>query len=99
MECSWENKMFEYVYKQKTFDVLSSFNNNSHIKCEAKDIAYYEEEKEIDESDTVYVEDGIFQCTKCNSKKTTYYSLQTRSADEPMTNFVTCVTCKHKWKM
>ena len=24
------------------------------------------------------VEDGIFQCRKCGSRKTTYYSLQTR---------------------
>lgn len=44
-------------------------------------------------------EDGVFTCTKCGSKKTTYYSLQTRSADEPMTNFITCCNCKNRWKM
>ena len=28
-----------------------------------------------------------FQCGKCKQRKVTYYQLQTRSADEPMTNF------------
>jgi len=28
----------------------------------------------------------------------TYYQLQTRSADEPMTTFVTCLTCNARWK-
>jgi DNA-directed RNA polymerase subunit M/transcription elongation factor TFIIS len=34
-----------------------------------------------------------FTCRKCYSKKCTYYQLQTRSADEPMTTFVTCLDC------
>jgi transcription elongation factor S-II len=43
--------------------------------------------------------DGIFKCNKCKSYKTTYYQLQTRSADEPLTTFVTCHNCDKKWKM
>lgn len=31
-------------------------------------------------------------------RKTTYYQMQTRSADEPMTTFVTCVNCGNRWK-
>ena len=31
-----------------------------------------------------------FKCTRCKQRKCTYYELQTRSADEPMTVFVTC---------
>jgi len=38
-----------------------------------------------------------FKCPRCKSKECTYYQLQTRSADEPMTTFVTCVHCKKKW--
>lgn len=41
---------------------------------------------------------GIFQCLKCKKWKTTYYQLQTRSADEPMTTFVTCMNCNKRWK-
>lgn len=43
-------------------------------------------------------ETDAFQCGKCKQRKTRYYQMQTRSADEPMTTFVTCVNCAHKWK-
>ena len=39
-----------------------------------------------------------FTCRKCKSKKCSYYQLQTRSADEPMTTFVTCIECGSRWK-
>jgi len=39
-----------------------------------------------------------FKCWKCKSKKCTYYQLQTRSGDEPMTTFVTCINCGNRWK-
>tara|TARA_B100000287_G_scaffold71469_1_gene62983 strand:- start:10157 stop:10660 length:504 start_codon:yes stop_codon:yes gene_type:complete len=42
--------------------------------------------------------DGMFKCNKCKSMKTVYYQMQTRSADEPMTTFVTCTDCSFKWK-
>jgi transcription elongation factor S-II len=41
---------------------------------------------------------GMFKCPKCKSWKTTYYQLQTRSADEPATNFHTCLDCDKRWK-
>jgi transcription elongation factor S-II len=39
-----------------------------------------------------------FTCKKCRSNKCTYYQMQTRSADEPMTTFVTCIDCGCRWK-
>ena len=103
VEKSWENKMFMHVYKLKACHILNSLTecmieNIETKKISAKNIAFEKETSEdtVDESE---VTDGIFQCRKCGSKKTTYYSLQTRSADEPMTNFITCVHCKHRWKM
>ena len=42
--------------------------------------------------------EGLFKCRRCKSTKTTYYQMQTRSADEPMTTYVTCKNCGHKWK-
>ena len=41
--------------------------------------------------------DGILKC-RCGSMKTSYYEMQTRSADEPMTVFARCYTCNAKWK-
>ena len=39
-----------------------------------------------------------FKCGKCKQNKCTYYQLQTRSADEPMTTYVTCLNCGNNWK-
>ncbi|XP_042489291.1 transcription elongation factor TFIIS-like [Macadamia integrifolia] len=39
-----------------------------------------------------------FKCGRCGQRKCTYYQMQTRSADEPMTTFVTCVNCNSHWK-
>lgn len=40
----------------------------------------------------------MFTCKKCKSKRCTYYEMQTRSADEPATIFVTCLDCGKNWK-
>jgi DNA-directed RNA polymerase subunit M/transcription elongation factor TFIIS len=40
----------------------------------------------------------MYTCKKCRSKKCTYYEMQTRSADEPATIFVTCLDCGKHWK-
>ena len=56
-----------------------------------RDIAKYD--KKIEAST------DMFTCKKCHSKKCTYYELQTRSADEPATIFVTCLDCGKHWKM
>eukprot|EP00246_Nothoceros_aenigmaticus_P005109 TRINITY_DN1695_c0_g1_i1.p1 TRINITY_DN1695_c0_g1~~TRINITY_DN1695_c0_g1_i1.p1 ORF type:complete len:306 (-),score=77.11 TRINITY_DN1695_c0_g1_i1:874-1791(-) len=40
-----------------------------------------------------------FKCGKCGQRKTTYFQMQIRSADEPMTTFITCVNCNNRWKM
>lgn len=39
-----------------------------------------------------------FKCGRCKSRKCTYYELQTRSADEGMTTFITCINCGNRWK-
>jgi DNA-directed RNA polymerase subunit M/transcription elongation factor TFIIS len=41
--------------------------------------------------------EGILTCPKCKTKKTSYYQMQTRSADEPLTNFCSCL-CGHRWR-
>jgi transcription elongation factor S-II len=66
---------------------------NTEVKLKEKQML-------IDKANALANEDytGLYQCSKCKSMKTTYYQLQTRSADEPMTTFVTCVNCGKRWK-
>ncbi|KAM9040018.1 transcription elongation factor A protein 1-like [Sarcophilus harrisii] len=40
----------------------------------------------------------LFQCGKCKKKNCTYTQLQTLSGDEPMTTYVFCNDCGHRWK-
>ncbi len=40
----------------------------------------------------------VYQCRKCKSRKCTHYSAQIRSADEPMTVFISCLDCGQNWK-
>lgn len=40
----------------------------------------------------------MYKCGKCKKRVCTYFQLQTRSADEPMTTFVTCLKCGNRWK-
>lgn len=42
--------------------------------------------------------EGAYTCGRCKSKKTVYTAMQIRSADEPMTIFVTCLNCGKNWK-
>ncbi len=39
----------------------------------------------------------MFRCSKCGKRQCTYYEMQTRSADEPMTIFVRCLNCGKRW--
>ena len=69
------------------------FDANEFSGCKFKE---YKQFKYLTEP--LQVCEGIHTCSKCKSKKTYSYQLQTRSSDEPMTNFVTCVECGNKWK-
>ena len=40
-----------------------------------------------------------FKCGKCKKRECVYQELQLRSADEPMTIFVTCLNCGNRWKI
>lgn len=40
----------------------------------------------------------LYTCFKCRNNKTVVFEAQTRSADEPMTQFITCITCGNKWR-
>ena len=39
-----------------------------------------------------------FTCRKYKKNQCTYYQLQCRSSDEPMTTFVQCIPCGNRWK-
>ena len=38
------------------------------------------------------------KCGKCKKNKISYFEIQSRSADEPMTTHYTCLTCGNRWR-
>ena len=54
--------------------------------------------EKIQKANGIDASGGEFQCRKCKGTKTSHYSLQTRSSDEPMTVFVCCLNCGTRWR-
>jgi len=55
---------------------------------------YYEKKRALRK----YKEENLaattnYECRKCHERKCSVIQLQTRGADEPMTNFITCLVC------
>lgn len=63
-----------------------------------KDLAekQFQREQRLLEGNKANATDQFF-CTRCHKRQATYYELQTRSADEPMTIFIQCVNCGKRW--
>jgi len=40
----------------------------------------------------------MFRCGRCGKRQCTFYEMQTRSADEPMTIFIRCLNCGKQWR-
>jgi len=62
----------------------------------------HEEQKEHDakifSKNSAFGTTDLFKCGKCKERKCTYCEMQTRSQDEPMTTFITCMNCGNKWR-
>ena len=63
-----------------------------------------EVERQIEKDKHMYSNKGCasiyWYCSVCKKKsRCDYYQLQTRSADEPMTTFITCLECDKRWKI
>jgi len=56
----------------------------------------YAREASMFEVDLSQVTDQ-FVCKVCKQRKCVYVEKQTRSADEPMTVFITCILCGYRW--
>ncbi|WP_100182934.1 transcription factor S [Candidatus Nitrosotenuis aquarius] len=78
-------------------------------KCGYSEAAKTETKKssaEMDKSFTVFEEDEgketlptiKKECEKCGNDEAVWWMLQTRSADEPTTQFYRCSKCAHTWR-
>jgi len=70
------------TYPEIWSELLDKKTKRDRMKYEMKQVAMTE----------------MFKCRRCSSRKCSYYELQTRSADEPMTQFISCLDCGNRWK-
>lgn len=79
------------------------------VNCDPRELAPEHLKKKLEEitKQNLFNAQGVtlersvtdrFTCGKCKEKKVSYYQLQTRSADEPLTTFCTCEVCGNRWK-
>jgi DNA-directed RNA polymerase subunit M/transcription elongation factor TFIIS len=82
-----------------TLEELTTFNFNDLYPELWKDLSMrqFEREKRLLEGNKSMATDQFF-CKRCKKRECTYYELQTRSADEPMTIFIQCVNCGKQWR-
>ena len=94
---------FYFIYGM-LLENISSSTIIKELSSSRWDSEVYNKEREKLKSDinnlslSLNVIEGIYTCIKCKKNKTTSYQLQTRSSDEPMTTFTTCVNCGNRWK-
>ncbi|EDQ31292.1 transcription elongation factor S-II [Enterocytozoon bieneusi H348] len=91
------NKIYNGEITIKEFVELSSEDMKSEKqKLEEKKIV--EDSINSSRQACTEAETTMFKCGRCQKNQCTYYQLQTRSCDEPMTTFVRCTNCGHNWK-
>lgn len=113
VDIDWENSVFCNMYRSRAMnlwkyaDLIHSMTPTEFADANAVDLdpKRWKEivEKTIEREKALYnknAEASIFMyCSSCKRKtKCDYYQMQTRSADEPMTTFVSCLECDKRWK-
>eukprot|EP00747_Dinoflagellata_sp_TGD_P165506 gnl/TRDRNA2_/TRDRNA2_186849_c0_seq1.p1 gnl/TRDRNA2_/TRDRNA2_186849_c0~~gnl/TRDRNA2_/TRDRNA2_186849_c0_seq1.p1 ORF type:complete len:393 (+),score=94.54 gnl/TRDRNA2_/TRDRNA2_186849_c0_seq1:77-1180(+) len=86
----------EHVPKLTPEDMASDERNQARNKLKAEAMAEIESDWAMRHGGVNIT--GMFTCGKCKGTKTTYFQMQTRSSDEPMTTFARCLTCGNRWK-
>jgi DNA-directed RNA polymerase subunit M/transcription elongation factor TFIIS len=96
MKYGWESKIESGELDPRVYAEMGTVDLNPSRWKDTMD-KIIEMEKNMYNQETVA---SIFLfCSRCKKKaKCTYYQMQTRSADEPMTTFVTCLECDKQWK-
>ena len=96
-----QNKELFEKYKQKKVSLSDICSMNHYDLYESKWNGLIEHQKQIEkrqlEGNKSMATDQ-FLCTRCFKRECTYYEMQTRSADEPMTIFINCVNCGKNWR-
>ncbi len=85
-----------YVQTSSISESIQKLKTNYNPFMDFED-QYEKEIRNLEKPVKIEEVDGIYECRKCGSKKTYYWSAQLRRSDEPPTTFINCTNCKNKW--
>jgi len=102
-----KKKIINLIKKNK-FNISDLINNKTWdiaIDKWKNDIEVQEQKDNITYTNTAWNTTTLYTCKNClrtkgveHSTNCTFYQLQTRSSDEPMTTFIRCLNCSKVWK-
>jgi DNA-directed RNA polymerase subunit M/transcription elongation factor TFIIS len=110
---AWDNPVFLNLYRNRAIDLYRYRQLMPNMTAEAfvnstpliqnperwTEIVQNTDEKEKATHSKKQTASIFLFCRRCKRKtRCDYYQMQTRSADEPMTTFTTCLECDLKWK-
>jgi DNA-directed RNA polymerase subunit M/transcription elongation factor TFIIS len=113
VDIDWDTPAFREMYRSRAIelyqsrDLANSMNPKEFAETTEVDRhpqIWTEILKQVHEKDKARYSKSItasimMYCSGCKRKsKCDYYQMQTRSADEPMTTFVSCLECDKRWK-
>lgn len=113
IDVDWESKTFTDLYRARAMSLYAARKLAETMTAEefvhTSEVDRHPERwmsklKDVAEKDKALYSrkataSAQMYCSGCKRKANCdYYQLQTRSADEPMTTFVTCLECDKRWK-
>lgn len=90
------NRVLDGEFKLEEIPSMTAFEMYPEKWFELKDKLLQREQKILEGNKSRATDQ--FKCRRCNKRECTYYELQTRSADEPMTCFISCLNCGKEWR-
>lgn len=90
------SRVIEGEFRLSDIPSMSSYEMFPEKWFELKDKLLQREQKILEGNKSRATDQ--FKCRRCQKRECTYYELQTRSADEPMTIFITCLNCGKEWR-
>lgn len=88
--------LLKSILSEKIDPYFIAFLSPSQLNPEAWTKELDKENKNNEAKNNIKTTD-LYKCYKCGHRKCVTTQKQTRSADEPMTTFVTCIVCYNTW--
>ena len=113
VDIDWDSRAFREMYRGRAISLYpyrdmietmgvdgfvssSTVERNPSMWADVLQKAHEKDKAKFAKKATANIELWCRSCKKVS--KCDYYQVQTRSADEPMTTFVTCLECDTRWK-